>query len=195
MVSFLCYFWFRKSEQQYTTRQSVIVCIFSCIISIAVARALALSLPFRVRPIENDALHFIKPYGSQALELITWSSFPSDNAVMFFSLATGFFLISKKLGIAAFAYVLALICFPRMYLGYHFPTDILVGAILGILITLTVSANIIKDSLTKVVMRFKNNYTGAFYTLTFLLLYELARMFHEVRLSGSYLVDVVHRLS
>ena len=194
IVSILWFFWFQKSQKIIFNRERIIICIVSCFIAIFVARALALSLPFRLRPILNPALNFVKPFGTRALDLGTWSSFPSDNAVMFFSLATGIFLISKKLGALIYLYVLAVICFPRVYLGYHFPTDILAGAIIGISITFLIAMNKISQPLTKNVFQFSSRYTGLFYTITFLMTYEISRMFHEIRVAGSYFFDMLHKV-
>src|SRR5665647_617724 len=188
IVSLLWFFWFQKSSKIAFNRGRIIICIFSCMVAIVVARVLARSLPFRFRPIINPDYNFLKPFGTDALDLGTWSSFPSDNAVLFFSLATGIFLISKKIGFLTYLYVLLVICFPRVYLGYHFPTDIIVGAILGIAITYLIAMNKISQPIIQKVNQFSSKYTGLFYVLFFLLTYEISRLFIEVRVAGSYLL-------
>ena len=62
-----------------------------------------------------------------------WSAFPSDHAVMYSALAVGLCFVSLRLGLFATVYVVCAICFPRAYLGYHYPTDLLVGAVIGAL--------------------------------------------------------------
>lgn len=58
-------------------------------------------------------------------------SFPSGHTSAAMATATAIFLYNKKYG--CFAYVLALcIAFSRMYLFVHFPTDVLGGAVTGI---------------------------------------------------------------
>ena len=194
LVCILWFFWFQKSDKLSDNRRGVIITIFSCLIAIVVGRLLSLSLPFRSRPIINPAINFVKPFGTQALSLGTWSSFPSDNAVMFFSLATGIFLISRKLGLLAYLYVLFVICFPRLYLGYHFPTDILAGAAIGILITFIIARNNISDPVSKKVFEFSSKHTGIFYSIAFLLTYEISKMFIEVRFLCSHLLDIMHKI-
>ena len=61
----------------------------------------------------------------------TSSSFPSTHAAFAFGAATAIFMKYKKVGAAVFV-VAALIAFSRLYLFLHFPTDVLFGAILGI---------------------------------------------------------------
>ena len=189
IVSILWFFWFQKTSKRTFNRERIIVSIISSLVAIVVARVLASSLPFRLRPLLNTDLNFVKPFGTTAASLETWSSFPSDHAVMFFSLATGIFLISKKIGILTYLYVLVIICFPRVYLGYHYPTDILTGAIIGVLITLIVSTNTISQPIIQKVFQFSSRYTGLFYTLFFLLAYEISRLFFEIRAAGSYLFN------
>lgn len=59
-------------------------------------------------------------------------SFPSGHTSSSFTAAFSLFLVHKKEGIAAIV-LAALIAFSRLYFYVHFPTDVLVGALLGIL--------------------------------------------------------------
>lgn len=101
-----------------------------------IARVMALTLPMRLRPIHEETLAFLPPHGMEkaTLEFEGWSSFPSDHAFLFFALGTGFLFVSRKAGILALAYTTLFIAFPRMYLGLHYPTDILVGGLIGIIV-------------------------------------------------------------
>jgi hypothetical protein len=53
--------------------------------------------------------------------------------VLFFAMAAGIFIASRRAGWFALVYVSAFICLPRMYLGEHYATDILTGAAIGII--------------------------------------------------------------
>ena len=70
-------------------------------------------------------------------------SFPSGHTASSFAAAGAFFYYNnKKWGI--FALILAsFIGFSRLYLGVHYPSDVLFGALLGMLISFTVSKAII----------------------------------------------------
>lgn len=102
-----------------------------------VAQILQLSLPVRLRPLSNPSLDLTLPFGfnPQVFERLD-SSFPSDHAVLFFAISTAVWSASRSLGAFAFAWTAVAICLPRIYAGYHYPTDILAGAALGIVVML-----------------------------------------------------------
>lgn len=58
-------------------------------------------------------------------------SFPSGHTSVSFAAATAIYAIDRKWGIAAYLFA-AVMGFSRLYLGVHFPTDVVCGAILGI---------------------------------------------------------------
>lgn len=60
-------------------------------------------------------------------------SFPSGHSASSFACATAIFMHNKKMGIAAYI-VAAVIAFSRLYFYVHFPTDVLTGTALGILL-------------------------------------------------------------
>ncbi len=74
-------------------------------------------------------------------------SFPSGHAFASFAGAMSIYLYHKKEGIAALI-LAALIAFSRLYLFVHYPTDVLFGAIFGI-VTAIISANIVNRYITK----------------------------------------------
>ena len=57
-------------------------------------------------------------------------SFPSGHTSASFAAATAIYCINKKWGIAAYLLAAAM-GFSRLYLGVHFPTDVLFGAVVG----------------------------------------------------------------
>lgn len=59
-------------------------------------------------------------------------SFPSGHTSASFAAATAIYAIDKRWGIAAYIFA-AVMGFSRLYLGVHFPSDVIVGALLGTL--------------------------------------------------------------
>jgi membrane-associated phospholipid phosphatase len=62
-------------------------------------------------------------------------SFPSDHAVMAGAVAGGLFLVNRRLGVVAAAAAL-LLAFARVYIGAHWPGDVLVGLMVGGLVVI-----------------------------------------------------------
>ena len=58
------------------------------------------------------------------------ASFPSGHTAASFAAATAIYAINRKWGIVAYIFA-ALMGFSRLYLGVHFPTDVLGGAVCG----------------------------------------------------------------
>ena len=75
-----------------------------------------------------------RPFAQGATQLIQHaadSSFPSNHAAAFFSVAFAlFFIKKKKLGII-FLGVALIVSFARIFTGLHYPIDILGGALIG----------------------------------------------------------------
>lgn len=61
-------------------------------------------------------------------------SFPSDHAVMAGAVAAGLWLVSRRLGAVA-ATAALLMAFARVYIGAHYPRDVLAGLAVGALVT------------------------------------------------------------
>lgn len=60
-------------------------------------------------------------------------SFPSAHTMISVSAAAALFHYSKALGIPALV-IAALVGFSRLYLFVHFPTDVLAGAVIGVIL-------------------------------------------------------------
>ena len=80
-------------------------------------------------------------------------SFPSDHAAAAFAIAVAVFLVHRRIGLVVIAAAL-LVAYARVYVGAHYPGDVLGGAILGTLVTLllwgplAVIPNRVNDALT-----------------------------------------------
>jgi undecaprenyl-diphosphatase len=68
----------------------------------------------------------------------TDSSFPSNSAAVVFALAFAIFLANRKVG-GLLLLLACLYAFPRVYVGIHYPFDVVAGAGGGVLIALLVT--------------------------------------------------------
>lgn len=107
-------------------RKTGIAVAVALLISYLVTNLILKNLVMRPRPYEVIE-------GLQALVgPLRDSSFPSGHATS--SMASGFVIFHgspRYLGIPAFV-LAVLICLSRLYLGVHFPTDVLAGALIGL---------------------------------------------------------------
>jgi len=168
--------WFRCEKSQWRDRGHIISTLLSCFIAIALARALALMLPFRVRPLHLVGLNFLPPYGIKQSLLIGWSSFPSDHMVLFCCLCAGLLFLSRKLGVLSLLYVAVFIAFPRVYLGLHYPSDIIAGAVIGVGIGWIGNVYIYRSSISKLIVRWSDSKPAFFYPLFFLCTFEVGEL-------------------
>jgi undecaprenyl-diphosphatase len=189
ITALLWWAWFRTPEQEDQRREIIISGLFAAFVAIVSARILALSLPFRVRPLHEPSVHFVLPYGIDQDTLIHWSSFPSDHAALFFALATTLFFVSHRLGIFAYVYVLFVICFTRLYLGYHYPSDILAGALLGIIAAFLCKIPAIRKTVAQPPIRWLHRDPASFYTSFFLVTFLIATIFDPIRHLARFVVS------
>lgn len=185
LVTIMWYMWFRKdlSPNQKNVREHVLITLIISIVAIAVGKTLALMLPFRYRPIHDPLMNFKMPYGilesAETNDGVMLSSMPSDHAVLYFALAVGLYFMSKKIGVMALIYTVLFIAAPRIYLGLHFPSDILIGAIVGIVISLIGNMTLKNSKFIKIIMEYSRVYPGVFYALFFLICYQIADLFTD----------------
>ena len=105
--------------------------IIGLLVALLVARVLQDIGPHHLRPVSDPTLNLKSFMESDPNFFRKLNSFPSDHAVEFFAMSLAIATRRFWLGMAAFAWSLAFICLPRIYFGYHYPSDILAGAVVG----------------------------------------------------------------
>lgn len=106
------------------------ICIITALtVTVIISEFIIKPLVLRERP------YMLNPEFALLIPEPSGTSFPSSHTSTSFASALQFFGINRKAGIAALIFA-AIIAFTRLYLYVHFPTDILGGIILGILMGL-----------------------------------------------------------
>jgi len=181
--------WFAgpRSHDRSEARATLLATLVAAVVAVGGARALTLVLPFRARPLFVGDPFTRQPYDVQVYlsALPRWSSFPSDHAALFFALATGCFLVSRRVGGALLAYVSVFIIGPRLYLGIHYPTDILAGGAIGAACAVgAIAAQRGISPLRRLAahaLALGDRYPLVSYAGLFVACYEIATLFNHVR--------------
>ena len=181
--------WFYPNSDMSAIRRKLLAALFIAIVAIFASRLAALFLPFTLRPMFDPSIAAV-PFDFIGEGLSEWSSFPSDHAVLFFSLAVSFLLINRLAGVIAISHVIVIVTISRIYLGYHWPSDILGGLILGAAISLLlmgpVSRLIDRTQFLPAAMR----YEYVLYPGLFFLTFQISTMFNSARWFVSALVKL-----
>lgn len=96
-----------------------VAAIIALVINQPIVHSVAESRPFTVMPHTLTLIHHAADPG-----------FPSDHATASGALAVGILLAHRKWGIAAL-FMAVLVAFSRVYVGVHYPVDVLAGLVLG----------------------------------------------------------------
>jgi undecaprenyl-diphosphatase len=140
-VVLMCLFWYAWGEvpanqppgwQEQRQKRLVVILIGSLLLG-ALSRLLQVTLHIHQRPLLSNLGLPFPVMGPAADSLSAWNSFPSDHEMIFFALATGLWSINRKIGAIAFAWTTVVIGLPRIYLGIHYPSDVIAGALFGFL--------------------------------------------------------------
>jgi undecaprenyl-diphosphatase len=178
--------WYWPGKEMPRRRETILIMILAVALSLVANRAISTLLPYRDRP--------MYALGARALsfewhaDLEHWSSFPSDNATYLFAIAASLWLISWRWGLF-FGVFAALAAMARVFLGIHYPSDVLVGALLGIATSLAVNRESVRQKIAAPVLSYETRYPPWFYGLFFLALAELSGGFPNTRRIG---VAIVH---
>ena len=195
IVALLWWAWFRASEKRAIDREFLSCGIVTAFLSLLVARTLAELLPYRERPLHTPALHFQMPYHSNESILIHWSSFPSDHAALFCALSLSIYFVSRRVGLAALCYTLVVICLPRIYMGFHYPSDIIAGGLIGAGSAALSQITAFRQSVGHAASRWVERSPGVFYAGFFLVTFQIAVTFDPLRQIVRYLIEMVKVVS
>jgi len=188
MVALLWFAWFSDEQQACRARANrnrlvILSILLSCMAAELLSRVLSNALPFRPRPLFDTGLPFKLPAGVtlESLNLSAQSSFPSDHAVLFFALATGIWLVSRRAGLFAFAWATFAIALPRLYIGLHYLSDLVAGALIGITIALVGAWLLPRTRVVKTAVLHARTHPAFFYPAFFLAKFQLATMLVDLR--------------
>ena len=188
LVAALIYLW---ASDRGRGREAVGVGVAAGFSALVLSRLLQNFGPQRPRPLQAGLEDFRLPFGVDHATMTGWSSFPSDHAALSFALASAVWIGSRRLGLPCLLWAVLIVSLPRIYLGKHYPSDILVGALLGLLATAAFSMLGTGRWLASIGTRWARRSPGLFAILGFVVLFQFVTLFADVRL----LLDVPREMA
>jgi undecaprenyl-diphosphatase len=188
-ISVLWFLWFSAPERQI--RAGLITGAIAASCAGIVSRILQLALPTHLRPLHSPAVGFVLPRGVEPGMLNHYNSFPSDHGALFFAISLVIYRSRPRLGLAVFAWAV-LLEIARIYEGYHFPSDV-VGSMGLALIVVTLFNNHWFYRVAHYIATSGERSQAWFYLLAFLLTYQIATLFADVReLGRGFAIVIAH---
>lgn len=181
LVAVLAGLWF--VGQNDAERHRKVFCGFlGGVLALVVTRVIQNLFPYGPRPAFSAEFDFVLPGRLSAND---WSSFPSDTAALAIAIATAILLISRPLGFLAFFWAIVVVSFRRLYAGYHYPSDLLIGGLIGAAcVLLLVKVRPISNPLGRLADWAANRQPALFYTLAFIVTFQVGTYFVDVRQTG-----------
>jgi len=188
LLTLVWYVWFKYTHVQ--VRAGILVGVLASFFAGVLSRGIQLTLPTHLRPLHDPALHFQVPFGIDPDSLNHWSSFPSDHAAVLFGLAMTIFIVDRAAG------WLAILCativnLVRVYLGFHNPSDILCGAMLGIVLVLMTYGLRRRTPVLDLFQAFTRN-RAVFYAVAFYTCFGIVTLFTDFRDTASGFLQGLH---
>jgi undecaprenyl-diphosphatase len=115
-------------------------------------------------------------------DFMSWSSFPSDHATYLCALGFGLILLSRRLTIPVVLFLAGWVCMPRLYLGIHYLSDVVVGAAIGIFgVWATLKIRWIHLRVSRPLLAFAEVRPQIFFMVAYLTMYEMGSLFWDIR--------------
>lgn len=168
--------WFATDTDERRSR--ILIGLASAYCAGTISRMLQHLLSIHPRPFYDRTIDFRIPAELEQ-SLNTWNSFPSDHVTVFAALVTLAYITRFKwtFWLAIFTAIVEL---PRIYVGAHYPSDLVAGAALGAMaIWLAQSLPVL--SFCRPALSWERRSPEYFYPVAFFMSYQIATLFADIR--------------
>jgi membrane-associated phospholipid phosphatase len=188
LVSLIWGCWFSSTDIQ--SRLNLFIGTIASALAGLLSRTTQIACPLRPRPFQDPALHLRLAYTVKANSLRkVHSSFTSDHAALYFALAEVIFSVNPPLGYLAFALAI-LLNLARLYLGFHYASDIIAGAAIGVL-SVCILQRAARAALASKWAKRLQHPPPVFYMFAYFATYNIVTMFNDLRELGSELLNML----
>lgn len=178
-----------KDVDRRERQSNICATLMLVFVTLFIARIMQMTLPFSGRPLHTEGMDLVLATGLKDSVLQHDSSFPSDHAVMFLTIATSVLLFARIAGVILLLHALIVICLPRVVLGFHWPSDIAAGIVIGCLIPLLFHRRLARWLGNSRLFELQASHPSLFYGALFIVLAETATMYRGSRHLLSALAD------
>ncbi|GGE36772.1 undecaprenyl-diphosphatase [Pullulanibacillus camelliae] len=144
-AAFLVVSWFLIRKSHLKERQTLVTAVFAIVFALIINMVIA-HIWFRHRPFTTlpaGSYHLLVSHDANA-------SFPSDHAAMSWALASTIWFSQKRWLRWTITIIASIVTISRLYVGVHWPSDLLAGIIVGLIATFIASkCTFITEPLTK----------------------------------------------
>lgn len=188
----LAYWWFSETYVRFSAaelRRRALLAFAALPLAYVLAQIIQ-RLVHRPRPLNALSLQTSAPtdFGIEQHALTKLGSFPSDHEALLFILIVFAFSVNRRLAwvLLAFAIVYGIL---RVAVGYHWPSDIIGGAVLGAAIAAALLA--LKPQLTETldnILGLIQRHRAVSYTIGFIIMAEFANGFTRLKILANSLL-------
>jgi membrane-associated phospholipid phosphatase len=181
--------WFKPGEDQARRHEVLVATLVAMSLTILAIRGISLLAPYEVRPMFTPDIGYRAPLYKFMPTQEDWSCFPSDQAGMMFSLTVGCWFASRLAAslMTIFSIVSML---ARVYVGGHYPGDVLIGALVGIGITIALNMEPLRAFIAAPFLAIERRAPALFYGVLLAALFEAGVMFSTVRSVGKAIIHL-----
>jgi undecaprenyl-diphosphatase len=187
-VVLMCLFWYvwaaapadEPPEVREQRQKRLMLVLIGTVLMGGLSRGLQLALPIHQRPLLADLGLNFPIMDVATYRLNNWNSFPSDHGMFFFALGAGLWSVNRRVGLIVFIWSAVIIDFPRVYLGIHYPSDVVAGSLLG-LVGMRLFLALPLDRVERSLNVWRYAHPGMFMALMFFTTNEIGHLLAELR--------------
>lgn len=181
LVFWALWFWPKMLEHRTGVREALTAALVCTVPIMGLTRTIANYAPYSPRPIHVPEFELELYPGQSVMQLNDWSSMPSDHASLFLGFAVAIFTIHRTSGFFLILWAIFAVSIPRIIVGLHWPSDILVGWLLGASLALFLIGPGTRLVRRASIVPYFEAREMIGYPLLFLATFEFTRMFSSTR--------------